>query len=128
MMSGGPEMDLVGVLFNPEVAEAEPLAQEVIKWIDKQGRKSWLTSTNQLGDRQKPVNGTSLIVVLGGDGTTLMAARLAVPHEIPIFGINLGRVGFLSEASPKDWHEKLIRVMHGDYWLERRLMLRAEVE
>jgi NAD+ kinase len=127
MMSGGPEMDLVGVLFNPEVAEAEPLAQEVIKWIDKQGRKSWLTSTNQLGERQKPVNGTSLIVVLGGDGTTLMAARLAVPHEIPIFGINLGRVGFLSEASPKDWHEKLIRVMHGDYWLERRLMLRAEV-
>jgi NAD+ kinase len=56
-----------------------------------------------------------------------MAARMAVPHEIPIFGINLGRVGFLSEARPDNWPEKLNRVLSGEYWIERRLMLRAEV-
>jgi NAD+ kinase len=127
MMIGRPEMKIVGVLFNPEVAEAEPLARDVYQWIDKQGRDGWLVSTDELDDKEESVSHSSLIVVLGGDGTTLMAARMAVPHEIPIFGINLGRVGFLSEARPDNWPEKLNRVLSGEYWIERRLMLRAEV-
>jgi NAD+ kinase len=127
MMIGRPDMKIVGVLFNPEVAEAEPLARDVYQWIDKQGRDGWLVSTDELDDKEESVSHSSLIVVLGGDGTTLMAARMAVPHEIPIFGINLGRVGFLSEARPDNWPEKLNRVLSGEYWIERRLMLRAEV-
>lgn len=126
-MIGRPDMKIVGVLFNPEVAEAEPLARDVYQWIDKQGRDGWLVSTDELDDKEESVSHSSLIVVLGGDGTTLMAARMAVPHEIPIFGINLGRVGFLSEARPDNWPEKLNRVLSGEYWIERRLMLRAEV-
>jgi NAD+ kinase len=73
------------------------------------------------------VAGSSLIVVLGGDGTTLAAAREAAPFDVPLFGVNLGRVGFLSEATPEAWQSKLERVLGGDYWLERRLMLKGEV-
>lgn len=127
MMIGRPDMKIVGVLFNPEVAEAEPLARDVYQWIRKQDKDCWLVSTDELDYKAESVSHSSLIVVLGGDGTTLMAARLAVPHEIPIFGINLGRVGFLSEARPDNWPEKLNRVLSGEYWIERRLMLRAEV-
>lgn len=47
---------------------------------------------------------------------------------MPIFGINLGRVGFLSEADPENWPTQLAAVLRGDWWLEERLMLRAYVE
>jgi NAD+ kinase len=65
--------------------------------------------------------------VLGGDGTTLRAARLAAPYDLPIFGVNLGRVGFLSEAELENWREKIGRILNNEQWLEKRLLLRAEV-
>jgi NAD+ kinase len=74
------------------------------------------------------IAGLSLLVVLGGDGTTLRAARLVAPHRVPIFVINLGRVGFLSEATPDGWQEKLGKVLRGDFWLEQRLMLQAALQ
>ena len=57
-----------------------------------------------------------------------MAARSAAPYSVPVFGVNLGRVGFLSEASPERWQVKLEKVLRGEYWLERRLMLRAKIQ
>jgi NAD+ kinase len=68
-----------------------------------------------------------LLLVLGGDGTTLKAARLAAPFNLPILGINMGRVGFLSEADPENWQEKIQQVLRNEHWLEARMMLRAEV-
>ena len=77
--------------------------------------------------KRQPIDGSSLLIVLGGDGSTLRAARLTVPFGVPIFGINVGRVGFLSEATPENWPQKLERLLGGDYWIERRLLLHAEL-
>jgi NAD+ kinase len=71
---------------------------------------------------------TDLIIVLGGDGATQNTARTAVPFVVPIFGINMGHIGFLSESEPDEWEAKLTRVLNGEYWLEKRLMLRAIVK
>ncbi len=71
------------------------------------------------------ISDLDLLVVLGGDGSTLRAARLSSPYNVPIFGINMGRVGFLSEAQPGEWQEKLTKVLEGEYWLERRLRMQA---
>lgn len=120
-------MDEIGILFNPRVSQAELLAHEVASWLRDLQYEVWINSTDCPEDCRKKVAGSVLVIVLGGDGTTLMAARLAAPFEVPIFGINLGRVGFLSEATPEDWTEKLSQVLAGDSWPERRLMLRAEV-
>jgi NAD+ kinase len=68
-----------------------------------------------------------LLIVLGGDGTTLRAARLLSPYDTPIFGINMGRVGFLSEAQPDEWPEKLSSVLDGNFWVERRLRMQADL-
>jgi NAD+ kinase len=84
----------------------------------------------ETADRDKleqVIDGLDLVVVLGGDGTTLLGARIASRDEVPIFGINLGKVGFLSEAAPSDWRSKLEKVIRGDCWIEKRLMLSASI-
>lgn len=66
-----------------------------------------------------------LVVVLGGDGSTLRAARLAAPHGVLVASVNMGRLGFLSEMTPMNWRERLHCIVDGQYWIEERLMLRA---
>jgi NAD+ kinase len=68
-----------------------------------------------------------LIFTFGGDGTILRAARAAAPLGVPLLGVNLGRVGFLTEMNPWQMQEKMDLILKGDYWVERRAMLRAEL-
>ncbi len=77
---------------------------------------------HQLGDH------ADLIVVLGGDGTLLGVARLVASQGIPILGVNLGGLGFLTEVTIKESRAALERVLHGDYEVDRRIMLEAIVE
>jgi NAD+ kinase len=68
-----------------------------------------------------------LLIVLGGDGTMLRAGHLCGPCEVPVLGVNLGRFGFLTEVSREGWQAALEHVLKGEFWLERRMMLRAEL-
>jgi NAD+ kinase len=120
-------MQKVGVLFNPKIAEASQLATVVSHWLERRSVQHWVSSTDEGQVPDQDLSESSLLVVIGGDGTTLMAGRLAAPYDVPIFGINLGRVGFLSEADPTAWQDKLNKVLEGQHWLERRLMLEARV-
>lgn len=67
-----------------------------------------------------------LIIVLGGDGSIMEAARNAAPYGIPVLGINMGRVGYLAELEMSEI-ALLDRVLAGDYKLDKRTMLNAEV-
>ncbi len=67
-----------------------------------------------------------LIVALGGDGTIIRVARFAAPFEVPVLGVNLGRVGFLAELTPDTLHDQVDEVAAGKYWIERRTMLDVE--
>lgn len=120
-------MNLIGILQQPRIPESAPLAGEVREWLTARGVPSWTAAPLDDGDLDAPLVGTSLVVILGGDGSTLRAARWTIPYGVPIFGINVGRVGFLSEATPENWPEKLDRVLRGEYWIERRLLLNAEL-
>jgi NAD+ kinase len=67
-----------------------------------------------------------ILIALGGDGTMLRAGHLGGPSGVPILGINLGRFGFLTEIAQNQWEQYLPRMIDGDYWLEKRMMLCAE--
>ncbi len=69
---------------------------------------------------------TELVVALGGDGTIIHAARLASPFEVPLLGINLGRVGFLAEMTPDDLHGRVDDLAESAYWVEERTMLEVD--
>ena len=68
-----------------------------------------------------------LLFVLGGDGTILSALDRAIPYDIPILGINLGRLGFLTELEINDLNDRLMdRVLSGDYRIDARMTMRVE--
>jgi NAD+ kinase len=117
----------VGVLYNPQIAHAFPLAKEVGAWIEErhEGGVRICTATEAPSALCWPE--TDLLVTLGGDGSILRAAHIAAAHGTPILGINLGRVGFLTEAEPETWQDVLARVLRGDYWIEKRMMLQVVV-
>jgi NAD+ kinase len=70
--------------------------------------------------------GADLLVALGGDGTIIQVARISAPCGIPLLGINLGRVGFLAELTPRSLRGQVDAVAQGDYWIEERCMLDVE--
>ena len=69
-----------------------------------------------------------LVIALGGDGTLLTAARKAAVFNVPVLGINLGHLGFLAEIEKQDIAESLMRFQSGDYTVENRMMLKAELK
>ncbi len=68
-----------------------------------------------------------LAVVIGGDGTMLNIARMLVPYDVPLIGINQGRLGFLTDLSADTMFETLDEILAGHYTTERRMLLYAEV-
>ena len=77
---------------------------------------------NQLGAQ------CDLIIVVGGDGSLLRAAKLVADHQKPILGINRGRLGFLADITPNEIHQKLADVLDGHYIDDSRFLLNATHE
>jgi len=117
----------VGIFQHPRVSAAAALAREVADALRGWGVQVWTTQRLDGEEIDRQVAQTDLLVTLGGDGSILRAARAAAGYGTLILGINLGRMGFLTEAEPDGWHEILPRVLAGDYWVEERMMLRATV-
>ncbi|RMH00471.1 MAG: NAD(+)/NADH kinase [Chloroflexi bacterium] len=121
-------IEYAGILYHPKIAATLPMAEQVSQWLQARGVQTWIASTEEETAINGQMDQFSLLIVLGGDGSTLRAARLSVPHGVPIFGINMGRIGFLSEANPQNWQERLTKVLEGAYWVENRLMLYAALQ
>ena len=69
----------------------------------------------------------SAVIVLGGDGTILHAAQFAAPHGVPILGINMGTVGYITDVEGTDAYLALERLLTGDFEIEERIMLEARL-
>jgi NAD+ kinase len=117
-------MKTIAVIHSSRVAQAHPLAEEIAAWIEQRGRQAQVCTIGDLPGALR-LQETDLLLTLGGDGSILRVARAAAPHGTPILGINLGRVGFLTEAEPETWRDVLSRALVGDYWIEERMMLQV---
>ena len=120
-------MKRVGILYHPMIEAAYSLAEKLEKFLDSNGVSVWLCSAWE-GERAKAqVTGTDLILSIGGDGTILRAAQAVVPDLTPITGINLGRLGFMTELSTDEAEAKLPALLAGEGWIDERAMLEAEL-
>jgi NAD+ kinase len=117
----------IAIISHPQIPEAERVVKEIISMLDNYGVKA---SHGQLGDpafHETILTGEfELLIALGGDGTMLRVGHLSAPGNIPILGINLGSFGFLIEIREKQWQNYIPRLLEGDFWLEKRMMLCAE--
>ncbi len=78
-------------------------------------------SDDQLG------SSCELLIIVGGDGSLLSAARIAVAHNTPVVGINRGRLGFLTDIKPNQIQEKITAILEGNYHEENRFFLEARI-
>jgi NAD+ kinase len=121
-MSQETSLHSITVIYNPRVPATLPVAEEIVAWLEKRGCRAWPCSRDQDATACLP---SDLFITLGGDGSILRAAQQAAPTGTPILGINMGRVGFLTETSPEDWPATLKRALAGEGWIETRMMLRV---
>jgi NAD+ kinase len=120
-------MKRAGIFIHSRWEAAKQLASEVEAYLVARDIEVWQTSDWDDSAIDEQVARTDVLLCLGGDGTMLRAARTVVPHEIPLLGVNMGRLGFLAEARPGDLMERLPDVIAGRYRVERRSMLQAQV-
>jgi len=117
----------VGILYHPMVEAAYTLAKELENFLDSSGVSVWLCSAWEGEKARAQVGNTDLILSIGGDGTVLRAAQAVVPGLTPITGINLGKLGFMTELSADEAVDKLVALLAGDGWIDERAMLEAEL-
>jgi NAD+ kinase len=116
------------VLAHPSLPEAAENAAQVAEHFQAHGIASIHGLLYDEALRKRVKDGIfDLLIALGGDGTMLRAGHLCAPNDLPILGINMGRFGFLTEIQLDQWRDIMPRLFSGDYWLERRMMLRAEL-
>jgi NAD+ kinase len=121
-------MKRIGIIFHPLKDAAYSLAKDLTEFLRERHLSVWLCSAWEWEKACPQVDGSDLIVTIGGDGTILRAAQAVMPRPIPIVGINLGRLGFMTELSVGEAKEKLPLLLEGKGKIDDRSLLEAEVE
>lgn len=124
---------LVGNLLEPRVAEC---AIGLVAHLQRHGLQvlvaiedapSAVPAGVQTVARAELPERCQLVIAIGGDGTLLQAARLVAQHDVPVLGINRGRLGFLTDVLPQDMAASIDAILRGDYSADRRRLLEARL-
>lgn len=102
------------------------ITERIRKYLEDRGQQVSVALKGEDWD-EKPVTGVDCMIVLGGDGTVLRAARAIGNSQIPIIGVNLGTLGYMTEIEPVWLEEALERLIVGDYTQESRMMLDGRI-
>ena len=121
-------MKKIGILCHPLNKAVRPMADELESFLSARGVSTWMCSAWEADEARGQLDGTDLILTVGGDGTILRAAQVVVSHPIPITGVNLGKLGFMTELSVAEAKDKLVTLLAGEGWIDERAMLEAELE
>ncbi len=127
-------MNKIGIVVKRNKPEGVELARKIVEWAGGKGIEPFLEEdvAEQLSvkrgyPKSEIPRRVDLIVVLGGDGTLLSVARLAAEKSVPILGVNLGSLGFLTEITVEELFPTLEKILAGDYEVEMRMMLNASI-
>jgi len=115
----------VGILYHPKIEKAEAFSRELERFLKARGVSFWTCSAWEEEKVKPQIAGSELILSIGGDGTILRAVRAVIPQAVPIVGINLGNLGFMTELKADEALDKLPRLLDGGGWVEERAMLEA---
>ena len=133
-----PTVKAVGLIAKPRSDSAARLVPELIAWLEARGTSVFLdeecagyAGRSPKFSRDQVAASSQLLVVLGGDGTLLSAARASLRsdggHDLPLFAVNLGGLGFLTAIKIEELYPQLERALHGDFRVARRRMLHIEL-
>lgn len=127
-------MDKFYIITNNDKDKDFQITNEIVSYLKKNGKKCQVQQAERklegayhYTNPELIPEGTQCILVLGGDGTLLQAARDVVYRKIPMLGINLGTLGFLAEVDRQSIHAALDKLIADDYEIEERMMLTGTV-
>lgn len=121
---------VVGVVGHPRYASLEATLSRVQEFAAAHGlelrfERELLPGGGAPLLRPEGVAGVDLLLTLGGDGTLLRGARLVAPHGVPVLGVNLGHLGFLTSLGPRELETRLAQLCAGEVVLDERMVLEA---
>ncbi len=127
-------IDTVGIISKPGADRARTLVPELLAWLGERGiaarcdrETAEYTTGIHAWPRETVPDGTQLVIVLGGDGTLLSAARAIGDKEIPLLAVNLGSLGFLTAITVDEIYPELERALRGEHRIGPRRMLICEL-
>jgi NAD+ kinase len=126
----------VGIISRPRRQDIALVVPPLVKWLKAHGAQ--VACDSETGDclgsgdvqtrkREELPAGADLLIVLGGDGTLLSAARISASHGVPILAVNLGSMGFLTTVSQDEMYSDLEEIFQGRHTISERVMLEAEI-
>ena len=133
-------MKRIGIIAKQNKPEAIPVVRNLVEWLQPKKIEVYMEE-GMVKQFHPPLAGPHLnsverediptkaemIIVLGGDGTLLSVARLVGDHDVPILGVNLGGLGFLTEITLEELYRVLEKVVQGDFITDERVVLNASV-
>jgi len=114
-------------IFTKQSEEAKKFSKELKAWLDSKSIQSNIFENLSDLEKEENLKGTDLLVVVGGDGSLLITARRVAKFKIPIIGINLGRLGFLTEINKDDAIKELETILSKPLCISKRMMLRVSL-
>jgi NAD+ kinase len=123
----GGMLKRIGIIYHPLKEPAVKLAAELRSFFRRKGLEAWSGSAWEAEKTRCGIEGSDLIVSIGGDGTILRAAQCVLPSQIPITGVNLGMLGFMTELTVTEAKKQLSRLLDGEGWIDERAVIEAEL-
>jgi NAD+ kinase len=117
----------IGFAYNPTLEAADELRDRAEGWCGVRGIAHWSAPSGELETLLGELPTTDMLVVLGGDGTFLRAARAVSEVDVPLLGVNLGKIGFLSKVEADGLEAVLAQVAAGSYEVDERMSLRGAI-
>jgi NAD+ kinase len=121
------KLERIGFAYNPTKEAALALRERAENWCQAGRVDHWTAPAGELAALLRQLPGTEALVVLGGDGTFLRAARAVAELDVPLLGVNLGKIGFLSKVETAGLEAVLDQLAAGDFSLENRMALEATI-
>jgi NAD+ kinase len=115
----------IGFAYNPTIEAADELRDRAQGWCSVRGLAHWSAPSGELDALLRELPTTDILVVLGGDGTFLRAARAVSEVDVPLLGVNLGKIGFLSKVEADGLETILGQVAEGSFEVHERMSLRG---
>jgi len=129
-----PDVRVAGIMAKPGIPEASTLVPKLVSWLHERhvevrldGEAALYTGGQDGLPREEVPDGAQLVIVLGGDGTLLSAARAVAGRVIPIFPVNLGGLGFLTAITLDQLYPELERALRGEQRVVPRRMLHGDL-
>lgn len=129
-------MATIALVLHHDRDQAGALATAMLSWLEARGHDvrmpvedAELISQAGLGCSDPAIAiDLDLAVAIGGDGTMLRAVHLVADHDVPVLGINVGQLGYLTETDPSEWEKALEGFLTGSYEVDERMLLAVTVD